>query len=47
MTEAPRIRHWGLAAYEPVWRAMQKFTDERQEDSCDGDQRFLTCDYWH
>ena len=35
MIEAPRIRHLGLTAYEPVWRAMQKFTDERQEDTCD------------
>ncbi|HTD75505.1 MAG TPA: lipoyl(octanoyl) transferase LipB [Steroidobacteraceae bacterium] len=35
MIEAPRIHHLGLAAYEPVWRAMQKFTDERQEDTCD------------
>jgi lipoyl(octanoyl) transferase len=35
MLEAPRIRHLGLAAYEPVWRAMQRFTDERQEDTCD------------
>jgi lipoyl(octanoyl) transferase len=33
--EAPRIRRLGLAAYEPVWRSMQKFTDERQEDTCD------------
>jgi len=33
--EPPRIRHLGLAAYEPVWRAMQKFTDERQEETCD------------
>lgn len=35
MTQAPQIRHLGLAAYEPVWRAMQKFTDERQEDTRD------------
>ena len=35
MIEAPRIRHLGLAAYEPVWRAMQKFTDEREDDTCD------------
>jgi lipoyl(octanoyl) transferase len=35
MIEAPRIRHLGQAAYEPVWRAMQRFTDERQEDTCD------------
>jgi lipoyl(octanoyl) transferase len=29
MSDAPAIRHLGLAAYEPTWRAMQKFTDER------------------
>ena len=33
--EAPSIRHLGLAAYEPTWRAMQKFTDERTEDTPD------------
>src|SRR5579859_2129908 len=26
---APIVRHLGLAAYEPVWRAMQRFTEER------------------
>jgi lipoyl(octanoyl) transferase len=26
-----RIRHWGRAGYEQVWRAMQAFTDERDE----------------
>jgi lipoyl(octanoyl) transferase len=31
MSAAPLIRHLGLAPYEPVWRAMQKFTDERQD----------------
>jgi lipoyl(octanoyl) transferase len=35
MVEAPQIRRLGLAAYEPVWRAMQKFTDERQNDTRD------------
>jgi lipoyl(octanoyl) transferase len=29
MSDAPLLRHLGLAPYEPVWRAMQKFTDER------------------
>jgi lipoyl(octanoyl) transferase len=29
MSDAPLIRHLGLAAYEPTWRAMQRFTDER------------------
>jgi lipoyl(octanoyl) transferase len=27
----PLIRHLGLQAYEPVWRDMQRFTDERDE----------------
>ena len=29
MSEAPLIRHLGLVPYEPTWRAMQRFTDER------------------
>jgi lipoyl(octanoyl) transferase len=29
VSDAPLIRQLGLAAYEPVWRAMQKFTDDR------------------
>jgi lipoyl(octanoyl) transferase len=29
MNAAPLIRHLGLAPYEPTWRAMQRFTDER------------------
>jgi lipoyl(octanoyl) transferase len=29
------IRHLGSAPYEPIWRAMQKFTDERQDDTAD------------
>ena len=29
MTDAPLIRRLGLAPYEPTWRAMQRFTDER------------------
>ncbi|HEY2675890.1 MAG TPA: lipoyl(octanoyl) transferase LipB [Steroidobacteraceae bacterium] len=29
------IRQLGLAPYEPIWRAMQKFTDERQESTRD------------
>jgi lipoyl(octanoyl) transferase len=33
--EAPLIKDLGLAAYEPTWRAMQKFTDERTEESAD------------
>jgi lipoyl(octanoyl) transferase len=35
MAEAPSIRHLGLAAYEPTWRAMQRFTDERTEETAD------------
>jgi len=35
MTDAPLIRHLGLAPYEPTWRAMQRFTDERQPDTPD------------
>ena len=34
-SEAPLIRHLGLAPYEPTWRAMQKFTDERQDATPD------------
>lgn len=29
------IRDWGLAPYEPLWRAMQSFTDERTPASRD------------
>jgi lipoyl(octanoyl) transferase len=29
MSDVPSIRRLGLAPYEPVWRAMQRFTDER------------------
>jgi lipoyl(octanoyl) transferase len=29
------IRQLGLAPYEPTWRAMQRFTDARQEDTAD------------
>src|SRR5580692_2770820 len=32
---APLIRHLGLQAYEPVWRDMQRFTDERDERTRD------------
>src|SRR6202451_361162 len=31
MNDLPLIRQLGLAPYEPVWRAMQKFTDERKD----------------
>jgi len=29
MSDAPLIRHLGLAQYEPTWRAMQRLTDDR------------------
>lgn len=35
MNDSPLIRRLGLAPYEPVWRAMQKFTDERQDATRD------------
>ena len=35
MTHAPLLRHLGLAPYEPVWRAMQRFTTERGPDTRD------------
>ncbi|MEP6548694.1 MAG: lipoyl(octanoyl) transferase LipB [Gammaproteobacteria bacterium] len=35
MSDAPLIRHLGLAPYEPTWRAMQRFTDERQSSTAD------------
>ncbi len=30
-----RLRRLGLADYEPVWRAMQAFTDSRDQNSID------------
>jgi lipoyl(octanoyl) transferase len=35
MSDAPLIRHLGLAPYEPTWRAMQRFTDERDASTRD------------
>ena len=32
---APRVRHLGLAEYEPTWRAMQRFTAERGAETPD------------
>ena len=32
---APRMRHLGLAEYESTWRAMQRFTAEREADTPD------------
>ena len=30
-----QVRRLGLMAYEPVWRAMQAFTDQRDENTAD------------
>src|ERR1700723_1429919 len=35
MSDSPLIRQLGPAEYEPIWRAMQKFTDERQDATRD------------
>jgi lipoyl(octanoyl) transferase len=35
VNDSPVIRRLGLAAYEPTWRSMQKFTDERQDETAD------------
>jgi lipoyl(octanoyl) transferase len=35
MSDAPVIRHLGLAPYEPTWRAMQAFTDVRESSTPD------------
>ncbi|MGC1522207.1 MAG: lipoyl(octanoyl) transferase LipB [Steroidobacteraceae bacterium] len=35
MSDQPLIRHLGLSAYEPTWRAMQAFTDARQSSTAD------------
>jgi lipoyl(octanoyl) transferase len=32
---APLIKHLGLVPYEPTWRAMQRFTDERDQSTPD------------
>ena len=32
---APRVRRLGLLEYEPTWRAMRRFTDERGADTPD------------
>lgn len=37
-SEAPEkllVRELGRQSYEPVWRAMQRFTDQRDERTCD------------
>jgi lipoyl(octanoyl) transferase len=35
MSDRPIIRHLGLAPYEPTWRAMQRFTDSRDDATPD------------
>jgi lipoyl(octanoyl) transferase len=35
MSETPLIRHLGLTPYEPTWRAMQRFTDDRESSTPD------------
>jgi lipoyl(octanoyl) transferase len=35
MNGLPVIRYLGTAPYEPTWRAMQRFTDERQDATAD------------
>lgn len=32
---APRVRHLGLVDYEPTWRAMQRFTEQRDATTAD------------
>src|ERR1019366_4317875 len=35
MDASPRVKHLGLVEYEPTWRAMQKFTDDRNSSTPD------------
>jgi len=35
MSDAPLLRHLGLSPYEPTWRAMQRFTDQRENSTPD------------
>jgi len=35
MNAAPLIKHLGLVPYEPTWRAMQRFTDDRDSSTPD------------
>jgi lipoyl(octanoyl) transferase len=35
MNSAPLVKHLGLVPYEPTWRAMQRFTDERDSSTPD------------
>jgi len=34
-TAGIKLNYLGLNEYEPVWRAMQKFTDDRDQHTCD------------
>jgi len=34
-TEVLRLRNLGLTDYEPIWHAMQEFTEQRDEDTLD------------
>ena len=34
-TSSLNVRRLGLLEYEPVWRAMQQFTDQRDENTAD------------
>jgi lipoyl(octanoyl) transferase len=35
VSDIPVMRHLGLAPYEPTWRAMQRFTDQRNDSTPD------------
>jgi lipoyl(octanoyl) transferase len=35
VSDAPLVKHLGLAPYEPTWRAMQEFTDRRDGATAD------------
>jgi len=35
MSAPPLVQHLGLVGYEPTWRAMQRFTDERDASTAD------------
>ena len=35
MSPRPVLRHLGMVPYEPTWRAMQRFTDSRDENCAD------------
>jgi lipoyl(octanoyl) transferase len=35
VSDTPLMRHLGLAPYEPTWRAMQRFTEQRNDSTPD------------